>query len=135
MIKKFENFSSSINIQEIKDIFDYLIEDWELFDMNLGYQRVDGPQNEKIEFKYEDFSQAVFVPVYKILITNLVLSFDNKFAIYINLSGKNDFFRIRNDFLDDLDVIIKRLKSCGYKCRLLKDDVYSSKFVLLIESL
>lgn len=134
MIKMWEEFSSEIDKSYIKDIFLDIVDEWDMFDIIDEDQLARG-QDTKIEYAYLDlygsYRYTFFNHVDDILTYNGKIVDDNMIGIYINLAGANDFFRIRNEFLDDLDKIVNRINTI-YNCTLLKHPHNSNKFIVFI---
>ena len=148
IIKMYEEFSQEIDIdvEEIKEIFQYIVDDWDLFDLSDGEQKARG-QDCKIEYLYFyyplEYYGGYYTDIHALLsyhgrketIGQLQrLGWKKAFGIYINLAGPNDFFRTRNDFLENLNPISDRILKRGYKCDLLQDRYNSNKFVLFIQN-
>ena len=179
MIKMWEEFSyKGIDIEEIKDVFQYLIDDWDLFDTTEDEQGLirdeSGKLLTKIEYTYfiyehdirKGIGPYIYLPERDLVPAHFwqksisqirhphledILEYNgikaikyinsarempggrsNDFGIYINLAGPNDFYTIRSKFLDDLDIIKKRIDNMGYNCKLLTHYVYTSQFILFI---
>lgn len=144
-LKKFESILNN-DIQEIKDLFQCLVDDWDLFDLSTGHQANIFPAVDftKIEYKfYIDYDLENNLLTNQIDYRNPPYIYLDEYSdstewsdclclIYLNLAGPNDFFRTRNEFLKDVDTLISRLNSSGFRNHLSHNKYYTSKFILCI---
>lgn len=144
-LKRFENLSQN-DIQEIKDLFQCLVDDWDLFDLSLCHQSNIFPavDNTKIEYKfYIDYKLENNLLTDRVDDRNPPFIYLDEYSdssewsdclclIYLNLAGPNDFFRTRNKFLEDVDILTNRLGSSGFRNHLSQNKYYTSKFILCI---
>lgn len=110
IISKFESFSNQPNIEEIKDIFQELVDKWDMVfegDSNcIGY----------ILFtKKEDISSYHR----HINIGKEIENIENVYLIiHCDLSGLNDFYTTLYEFNNDCESLLKRFQS-EFNCELL----------------
>ena len=111
IISKFESFSNQPDIEDIKDIFQELVEKWDMVK--------DSKESRDIRYKF-----LVERKILKILFPLLWrgLGSEDKddiyFIIAIDLSGPNDFYRTLYEFNKDCQDLLKRFQS-EFKCELL----------------
>ena len=149
-LKYFKESLGSDELREVREVFQDLIDEWELYDLSQGEQPRLHPRVKycKIEYFFFELDQLKIRNSYFDIMTNwchipfsykeYILSgktlLSEGISIYLNLAGPNDFYRIRMEFLRDLDnMVINRLKTIGFKCHLYEDSESCNRFVLNIK--
>lgn len=140
-LKKFESIEIDEDILLIKDIFQDMIDKWELHDISQGEQPNIFPavKYTKIEYKFispsdlsKDISQLGLHSDH-VRRGYTVKNLDNFLTLlYFNLAGPNDFFTTRNKFIEDVELFINHLKSAGFKVQFSENKYSASKFILVI---
>lgn len=110
IISKFESFSNQPDIEDIKDIFQELVEKWDMVK--------DSNDSRDIRYKFlAERMSDVERKIYKTLYFTEDKD-DIYFIIVIDLSGPNDFYRTLYEFNKDCQDLLKRFQS-EFKCELL----------------
>lgn len=143
---------SKSDIDHILNVFNDLVDEWELYDLSEGEQKAYGYPNRKIEYyrfvellhkeiknKYVGYIMCT-IPIYQKNGINTHKYFnstinieDYDFYIYINLDGPNDFYTTRNKFLEDLNkLFIDRLTS-EFDIYLCKEYNNRNRFIVCIK--
>ncbi len=138
-LKLFESFDDFLkeDLQDVKNAFQEIVDEWELFDRKTGYQgRCESPQDTKIEYEFIIYTDNLLpVKLLQYKFANKVLFRDENLyiGIFIDLTGPNDFYTTRLRFLDDLEPFIKRVNDMGFKCELLHERHNSNVFFIYIK--
>lgn len=134
IISKFESFSNQPDIEEIKDIFQDLVDKWDMVKNSRDSKDI------KYAFNIDDR-----IPMYhtRINIGKYIENIENVYLIiHCNLSGPNDFYKILYDFNKDCNDLLKRFQS-EFNCELLTayanpylqaKGIASSTFVFIFRS-
>lgn len=144
---------SKSDIDHILNVFNDLVDEWELYDLSEGKQKAYRYPHCKIEYYrfVELFDSVVLnkktsiwihyiIPIYQrngltfqtyFNSTTDIKNYD--FYVYINLAGPNDFYTTRNKFLEDLNkLFIDRLTS-EFDIYLCKEYNNSNRFIVCIK--
>lgn len=110
VISKFESFSNQPDIEEIKDIFQELIDKWNMVfegDSNcIGYNLFTKKEDISSYHRYINIGKEIEN------IENVYL------IIHCDLSGSNDFYTTLYEFNNDCEDLLKRFQS-EFNCQLL----------------
>jgi hypothetical protein len=142
----YSNDLDKFEVEDIKNIFQEIIDDWDLYDLSKGRQLSTRIPYCKIEYLY--LSKNCYLQTWEGRLENRCInifsatrlfrtskSIKDGISIYINLAGPNDFYTTRIDFLNDLDkIVINRLINCGFDVDLIADDISSNHFILNIQT-
>lgn len=143
---------SKSDIDHILNVFNDLVDEWELYDLADGEQRSYRIPHCKIEYYrfVELFHQATLnkdksikyttIPIYQKNGLNTFVYFDStidienyEFYIYINLAGPNDFYTTRNKFLEDLNKLFIDRLTTEFDIYLCKEYNNSNRFIVCIK--
>lgn len=137
---------SKSDIDHILNVFNDLVDEWELYDLVDGEQRSYRIPHCKIEYYrfveiFSGFrSNNYCIPIYQKNGLDTVVYFDSTtdiknydFYIYINLAGPNDFYTTRNKFLEDLNKLFIDRLTTEFDIYLCKEYNNSNRFIVCIK--
>jgi len=143
-IKKFDDIGSIMDKddeEKILDIFQYLDDEWNLNNIingsgirNINYYFINSTFFVNYRIFYDAYKYKKMVDIFQK--NNLVFRpgyvQSEYIAFYFDLSGPNDFFRIRLKFIENLESMNSRILSEGYNSKILRDMHDSNHFLLYI---
>jgi F0F1-type ATP synthase gamma subunit len=110
IISKFESFSNQPDIEEIKDIFQELVDKWDMVKNSRDSKDIKYSFN--IDDKIIDYHRLINIGKEIENIENVYL------IIHCDLSGPNDFYTTLYEFNNDCEDLLKRFQY-EFNCQLL----------------
>jgi len=110
IISKFESFSNNPNIEEIKDIFQDLVDKWDMVENSIDSNDI--RYSFIKSYNVRDYHSRINIGKH---IKNIK---DVNLIIHCDLSGPNDFYTTLYEFNQDCEDLLKRFQS-EFNCELL----------------
>jgi len=110
IISKFESFSNDPNIEEIKDIFQDLVDKWDMVENSRDSNDIRYSFNKSDRVR--DYHRLINIGKHVKKIKDVYL------IIHCDLSGPNDFYTTLYEFNQDCEDLLKRFQS-EFNCELL----------------
>ena len=134
IISKFESFSNDPNIEEIKDIFQDLVDKWDMVKNSIDSKDIRYSFNKSDRVR--DYHRMINIGKHIKNIKDVYL------IIHCDLSGPNDFYTTLYEFNQDCEDLLKRFQS-EFNCELLTSygnpylqsfGIETSRFVFVFRS-